>query len=929
MPDTLTISLMGSPRITLNGRPCTFSSAKAIALLAYLAISGMRHERAELAVLLWPESDNKRARGALRYTLSTIKKEIGAEFLQVDRRHIGLSDQADWSVDVQEMRRLLAPALARENGAGLTAAQSRDVAEGIGLCRGEFLQGFTLRDAGNFNDWAAIQGDALQRDLTAGLRQLAIYHHEQAQWDTAVTYGHRWLQCDPLHEPAHCQLMQSYAAAAQWTAVHHQYQSLVDLLDEELGVPPQPETEALYQQLCQQRDTIAPAAPGARQTQAQRSRYVLIQKMRRFWVEDRLEPLQADGRFLHLKLQFANEAINHPWADVLDVHNTPDAANVMDAFQAGDHALLILGAPGAGKTISLIELAHGLLQTAVQDETAPVPVILNLSSWAGTQDSIAQWAVKELVAQYQIPRRAGRNWLAHDHILLLLDGLDEMPLADQMACIRAINTFRQTQGLPDVAVCCRQEAYETAVALGGAQLQLHGAVQVRPLTTAQIRQYAPPALAAAIFQDEALLDMAQSPLNLDMMQAAFSGDTDPSPDTAPLTRRRLFAQYVQRMFRRQAAKGNGAYDPAELSGQLSWLAQQMERHNQSIFLMEQLQPSWLANGRFQWAYLFWAHVMMPAVLGMLIMWSFAQLIGVNPPYIEINFSSEFAAFFGIAAPPWNALFSLFWLNFFAGTLSAVASGLFFLWRRRRGDEARIDRRLGWLQLLVVGGIVWTAVTIPVAQTDELALALFLGSMAAIGLALTFGGPGYGQSFRNEIRVRGALKWSWRSAFTLGVVGALVSLVWWGIIWLRDPSAFAGGFNLLNMGLLFFLLGGLNGKRPEIRNRPNEGMRIAGRNGVMAMSVVAVPAMVFTAVTVNLVSGLYTGLMLGLFAGVVHGFNDVVKHLVVRLLLWRKQRVPLRYARLLDCAADCVLLQRVGGGYTFRHRLLQDYFAELG
>ncbi|NKQ34211.1 MAG: hypothetical protein HF973_01195 [Chloroflexi bacterium] len=82
-------------------------------------------------------------------------------------------------------------------------------------------------------------------------------------------------------------------------------------------------------------------------------------------------------------------------------------------------------------------------------------------------------------------------------------------------------------------------------------------------------------------------------------------------------------------------------------------------------------------------------------------------------------------------------------------------------------------------------------------------------------------------------------------------------------------------------------------------------------------------------TVNIPSGFYTGLMAALFAGSLYGFNDVIKHLSVRLLLWRTRRVPLHYARLLDCAADCVLLQKVGGGYTFRHRLLQEYFAELG
>lgn len=81
MDDTLIISLLGSPRIALNGRFLHFASAKATALIAYLAVSGMLHSRAELVALLWPESDDKRGRGALRYTLSTIKKEIGDGFL--------------------------------------------------------------------------------------------------------------------------------------------------------------------------------------------------------------------------------------------------------------------------------------------------------------------------------------------------------------------------------------------------------------------------------------------------------------------------------------------------------------------------------------------------------------------------------------------------------------------------------------------------------------------------------------------------------------------------------------------------------------------------------------------------------------------------------------------------------------------------------
>ncbi|HBE28467.1 MAG TPA: hypothetical protein DDW25_06195, partial [Ktedonobacter sp.] len=43
---------------------------------------------------------------------------------------------------------------------------------------------------------------------------------------------------------------------------------------------------------------------------------------------------------------------------------------------------LLLGAPGTGKSTALCELAHELLLRAEQDPTHPLPVIVNLSSWA-------------------------------------------------------------------------------------------------------------------------------------------------------------------------------------------------------------------------------------------------------------------------------------------------------------------------------------------------------------------------------------------------------------------------------------------------------------------------------------------------------------------------------------------------------------------
>ena len=923
----LTISLLGSPTVSLNGRSLHFRSTKATALLAYLATSQMLHSRAELAALLWPESDNKRARGALRYTLSLLKKELGDDFLLINRQQIGLNPQADWEADIVTIRHLLAPALGPGNG--LEDGELETIEKGVALYQADFLQGYTLPDSSRFNEWAFIQEEALRRDLATVLKRLTIHYQEQQEWIPAINHAHRWLNLDPLHEPAHCQLMQLYAAAGEWTAVHNQYQSLCDLLETELSTTPQPETAVLYQSLTKQRQAEPAANKIALASTDQRSRHVLIEKMDRFWVNSHLTPLHEQHHYIQLRLQTQTHPnlIDHPWADVLETKSNPAPANIQTAFHNADRALLILGAPGAGKTISLIELAKALLHCARQDPSQPVPVLLNLNGWAEKELDIGQWVVEEMVANYQIPRRMGRQWLATDKLLFLLDGLDEMPATHLADGIQAINHYRQTHGLADLVVCCRQTVYETAVSQHNTRLQLNSIVRIQPLTTGQIRQHTPPQLATTLFQDETLLEMAQSPLNLNMLQTAFEQAEGEASTSATLTHHNLFDQYSRRMFQRQASKSNSNYTFSELSQQLSWLARQMQHHNQSIFLIEQLQPSWLPNGRSRWLYLFWAHTIMPAVLGMFIMWSFVQLIGLNPPYIKINFLTQFAAQFGIVATPWNDLFSLLCLNLLAGLLSSIVTGLFFIWRQRRGDPARIDPNVGWLQLLVVAGVAGTAVAVPVALTDSLVLALFQGGMAALGLALTFGGRHYGQSFYTEIRLRGALKWSWTSALRLGAIGAFSSLIWSGIIWLRDPTAFAGMANLLNMGLLFFLLGGLNDKQPEARSRPNEGIRVAGRNGLQATAVVALPAMLLTAVTVNPISGLHTGIMLGIFAGTVHGFNDVVKHGILRLLLWRTQHIPLRYAPLLDCAAECVLLQKVGGGYTFRHRLLQEYFAQ--
>jgi hypothetical protein len=79
---------------------------------------------------------------------------------------------------------------------------------------------------------------------------------------------------------------------------------------------------------------------------------------------------------------------------------------------------------------------------------------------------------------------------------------------------------------------------------------------------------------------------------------------------------------------------------------------------------------------------------------------------------------------------------------------------------------------------------------------------------------------------------------------------------------------------------------------------------------------------------GLLSGWIVGLCGGLLVCLIAGGLAALRHGILRLLLQRAGVIPRHYVRFLDEASSCILLQKVGGGYSFVHRLLLEYFASL-
>jgi DNA-binding SARP family transcriptional activator len=253
MPD-LSLFMLGSPRLERDGQTVDLERHKALALLVYLAITGVPHRRDALAALLWPDLDQTRARAALRRTLSDLNIALAGDWLETSRETIGLLPSVNFRQDVAQFRGVLNQCRRHGHPAADPCPDCLPpLAEAATLYRGDFLSGFSLRDAPAFDDWQFFETETLRHEFASALERLARGHAQRHEFETAIAYARRWLALDSLHEPAHCLLMQLYAWADQRHAALRQYDECVRLLEQELGAPPQAGTTELYNDIKENR----------------------------------------------------------------------------------------------------------------------------------------------------------------------------------------------------------------------------------------------------------------------------------------------------------------------------------------------------------------------------------------------------------------------------------------------------------------------------------------------------------------------------------------------------------------------------------------------------------------------------------------------------------------------------------------------------
>ena len=269
----LSLALLGTLDVTCDGQPVTgFVTDKVRALLVYLAMEADRaHRRDTLAELLWPEQPAQVARNSLRQALATLRQAIGDRtaappFLHISAETIQFNAASDHWLDVTAFTRLLDACRQHPHDRleRCTPCAQR-LEQAVALYRGSFLDQFVVRDSVAFEEWTLLHRERLRRHAVTALARLTTYYERRGLYDVAEPYAWQQVEADPWREEGHRQLMRVLALSGQRSAALRQYAICRRVLQDELGVTPAPETDALYEQIRDGTldDSVAPrrAAP--------------------------------------------------------------------------------------------------------------------------------------------------------------------------------------------------------------------------------------------------------------------------------------------------------------------------------------------------------------------------------------------------------------------------------------------------------------------------------------------------------------------------------------------------------------------------------------------------------------------------------------------------------------------------------------------
>lgn len=221
------ISLFGAPSIHSNGQPLAIQRRTARALLFYLAAQPGPTQRSALLNLFWPDTEETKARAALRDYLHKLRRDLGEEtLLQTEGETLGL-DPAQVQVDYLEFQRLTANLPRSENQASLSPETYQRMSAAIALCQPpNLLGGDDLDLSAPLSDWRSAISLAWENQFFSLLERLSSHEIQNQCPDKALEWLHLGLKKNLLEESINEKVLTIYLQQGQFSRAREHLQTL-------------------------------------------------------------------------------------------------------------------------------------------------------------------------------------------------------------------------------------------------------------------------------------------------------------------------------------------------------------------------------------------------------------------------------------------------------------------------------------------------------------------------------------------------------------------------------------------------------------------------------------------------------------------------------------------------------------------------------
>jgi DNA-binding SARP family transcriptional activator len=238
----LQVHALGPTRVVVGRQPLTsWPYARVKELLFYLASYPAR-TKAQIGLALWPDAAPKQLRNSLSTTLYHLRRTLDdPQWILFEDELYRFNRALDYSFDVEVFEANLAQA--SRNRARTPDRAIALLQDAIALYRGDFLEDFLE------GEWFLLRREELRRKYLDALLNLGQLLGARGDYAHAAECYRRAIEKDEVLEEAHRELMRCYARLGERGQALRHYQTLEQLMRDELGSAPAAESVTLFQRL--------------------------------------------------------------------------------------------------------------------------------------------------------------------------------------------------------------------------------------------------------------------------------------------------------------------------------------------------------------------------------------------------------------------------------------------------------------------------------------------------------------------------------------------------------------------------------------------------------------------------------------------------------------------------------------------------------